>query len=68
MSMQYIRDRYNVPAKRFGRVVYSGNKKDEPGVITGTRGTYLLIRLDSQTVSLPYHPTFALRYLDEVAA
>ena len=61
--MNWIRKTYNVPAKRGGRVVYSGGSDDRYGTITGSRGQYLLIRLDGDKASLPYHPTWELRYL-----
>lgn len=41
MSMEYIRMYYAVPAKRGQKVVAHG----EPGIITGSRGAYLKIRL-----------------------
>lgn len=60
MSMEYIRTHYAVPAKRGGRVEYEG----KPGVITGTRDAHLRIRLDGEKHSLPYHPTWHIKYLD----
>lgn len=57
--MNYIRNHYNVPAKRGGRVRYNG----KPGVITGTRGQYLRIRLDGEKRAGNYHPTWRIEYL-----
>ena len=65
MSMQYIRDTYNVPAKRGGRVIYAGSGKDVGGVITGTRGGCLRIRLDGDKFSCKFHPTWKIKYLTE---
>lgn len=70
MSMDWIRSNYGVPAKRGGRVEYNPceGSKDEPGrlgTITGTRGPHLLVRLDGEKNSRPYHPTWRLRYLPE---
>lgn len=64
MSMQYIRDTYRVPAKRGGRVEFSGSALPIMGTITGSNGARLRIRLDGATVSLNYHPTWKLKYLD----
>lgn len=65
MSMEWVRKRYNVPAKRGGRVKYTGCGKDEFGTITGTSGGHLLIRLDGLKTSLHFHPTWELEYLDK---
>lgn len=65
MSLDYIRKRYGVPAKRFGRVEYTGQGKPALGTITGARGARLLIRLDGQKNSFPYHPTWELSYLEK---
>ena len=65
MTIQHIRDTYNVPAKVGGRVVYSGNGKDIGGVITGADGKYLRIRLDGDKISCRFHPTWKLTYLEE---
>lgn len=68
MTIAYIRKTYNVPARRGGRIEYCGGKKPELGTITVARGAYLLIRLDGQKASFPYHPTWSIRYLDGVPA
>lgn len=65
MSLQYIRDAYQVPAKRGGRVVYSGNGRDVSGVITGACGGWLRIRLDGDNFSCKFHPTWNIKYLAE---
>ena len=64
MSIDWIRKSYRVPAKVGGRVEYTGEKIARRGVITGQRGPHLLIRLDGEEQSSPYHPTWELRYLD----
>ncbi len=61
--MKYICKTYGVPAKRGGRVIYSGNGKDEYGTILSASGGYLNIRLDGAKHPLPFHPTWKLRYL-----
>ncbi len=60
MSMDYIRKTYDVPAKRGMRVCADGDN----GVITGSSGTYLLIRLDGEKTSNRYHPTWFMQYLE----
>jgi hypothetical protein len=69
-SFDWIRSHYGVPAKRGGRVEYTPceGSKDLPGkigTITGTSGPHLLIRLDGEKHSRPYHPTWQLRYFDQ---
>lgn len=65
MSMDYIRKNYGVPAKRGGRVEYTGCGKAELGTITGADGAYLCIRLDGLKQAGNFHPTWELRYLPE---
>lgn len=65
MSLDYIRSYYSVPARRGGRVEYLGGGKPQLGTITGARGGHIKIRLDGHKHANPYHPTWALRYLDE---
>lgn len=65
MSIAWVRRHYRVPAKRGGRVEYSGDGKPELGTITGTCGGHLRVRLDGIKHSMPFHPTWQIRYLDE---
>lgn len=58
-SAEYIRTRYGVPAKKGGKVIFNGR----PGVITGYRDAYLLIRLDGEKHSMPCHPMWRIEYL-----
>jgi len=65
MSFEYIRKTYKVPAKRGGRVEYTGEGKEpELGTITSANGAHLNIRLDGKKHTMPFHPTWKLRYLD----
>ncbi len=66
MSMKWIRENYDVPAKRGGRVIYTGGKTDERATIMSARNGSLRIRFDgsAHTHPLPFHPTWELRYLD----
>lgn len=63
MSLDWIRNNYDVPAHRGGRVEYTGGKEPASGTITGAQGGHVLIRLDGRKVAQPYHPTWKLRYL-----
>lgn len=69
MTLRYIRDYYDVPANRGQRVKYTGDctKRGKPklGTITGADGARLRIRMDGDSFSNLYHPTWELEYLDE---
>lgn len=56
--MDWIRLRYSIPAKRGMKIKYGGR----PGVITGSDGGYLLIRLDGERRPARYHPTWNIEY------
>lgn len=64
MSMDYIRETYGVPAKVGGRVNWRGGRHPSPGTITGSKGGYLMIRLDGQQHAMPYHPDWFIEYLE----
>lgn len=64
MSLEWIRTNYKVPAKRGGRVEYTGEKAPQLGTICGASGGHLSIRLDGVKHAMPFHPTWELRYLD----
>jgi hypothetical protein len=66
--MQWIRKRYNVPAKRGGRVEYTGKGFPEFGTIKSADGDYLRIRLDGLKRTKLFHPTWKLQYLDAAQA
>ena len=63
MSMEWVRKNYGVPAKRGGRIEYTGDGKKEPGAIRAASGAYLMIQLDGAKHTLPFHPTWKLRYV-----
>lgn len=63
MSMQYVRDYYRVPAKRGGRVRYTGGGQSRHGTIRSASGQYLRILLDGDKHAGTYHPTWSLEYL-----
>ena len=62
--MDYIRRYYGVPAKRGGRVRYTGDGTPKLGTITGTQGPHLVIRLDGERRTYGYHPMWRLEYLE----
>ncbi len=64
MSMSWIRKTYRVPAKRGGRVKYTGGKQPQYGTIVDANGQYLVIRLDGEAHELSYHPTWEITYLE----
>lgn len=68
MSMEYIRKSYGVPAKQGGRVRYTGDKGPHKtaryGTITGAHGSHLRIRMDGDSFSNIYHPTWEIEYLE----
>ena len=70
MTMAWIRRTYQVPAKRGGRIEYTGEGPDKPelGTITSARHGKLMIRLDGVKHTMPFHPTWRLRYLDAPAS
>lgn len=67
MSMDYIRDAYNVPAQRGARVEYRQKGHKAFGTITGSRGPYLRVRMDGSNKSAVFHPTWNLTYIAQEA-
>lgn len=68
MTLEYIRKTYGVPAKRGGRIVYTGSTK---GPLIGTiiRGgdSCLVVRLDGYPQVVRLHPTWEIQYLSGLA-
>ena len=64
MSLDYVRKYYKVPAKRGGRIEYTGEKVPRLGTICGANGAHLSIRLDGEKYASKFHPRWELRYLD----
>lgn len=66
MNFDYIRETYKVPAKRGMKVQYRDAQGElHDGVITSTRGAYLMIRMTPLKHPRPYHPTYCLDYFDK---
>ena len=61
-NFDYIRNYYGVPASLGGRVRYN-HREPILGTITGTSGPHILIKLDGERFSKPYHPTDGIEYL-----
>lgn len=56
-GIEYVRRYYGVPAKRGGRVVYTGlDGNPYPGTITSADGQYLRVRLDGDPIRYTVHP------------
>ncbi len=64
ISLAYICKTYSVPAKRGGRVRYTGCGVPKMGTIIGASGAHLNIRLDGAKHGMPFHPTWQIEYLD----
>jgi hypothetical protein len=62
VSMSYIRRTYGVPAKRGGRVRYTGGGKPELGTIRSA-GAHLNVQPDGVQAVRPCHPRWKLEYL-----
>ena len=63
MSLDYINKQYKLSIKVGTRVRYTGAKPSREGVVTGADGAHVLIRLDGDKNSFPFHPTWELEYL-----
>lgn len=68
MSMEYIRRAYGVPAKRGGRIKYTGNPHSVCfGRITSARNGRLRVLLDDRVPGyrgrVTLHPTWEIEYL-----
>jgi hypothetical protein len=64
-SLAWVRKYYRVPARRGGRIHYTGCGKSEYGTITGACGAHLRVRLDGVKHAMPFHPTWEIRYLTD---
>ncbi|MEM1297404.1 MAG: hypothetical protein AAGH89_18710 [Verrucomicrobiota bacterium] len=62
--MNYIRRAYGVPAKRGGRVRYTGSGDSRLGTIKSAKHGYLRILLDGDRWPGTFHPTWELEYLE----
>ena len=66
MSMEYVRTRYNVPAKRGRRVqVYLGDGRLAFDGRIASASHYIHVRTDSDSRSIAFHPTWNVVYFDD---
>lgn len=63
MSLEYIRNYYSVPAKRGGRIRFTGFDAPREGKIVGARQQYLRVRFDGWKRPQTLHPTWEVTYL-----
>ena len=61
--MEYIRNTYNVPAKRGVKVKYTGGVKPIFGKIVGTRNAHIRVKLEETQKTVSFHPTWKIEYL-----
>uniref|UniRef100_A0A1B0FJC8 Uncharacterized protein n=1 Tax=Glossina morsitans morsitans TaxID=37546 RepID=A0A1B0FJC8_GLOMM len=65
---EYVRDAQNCEAKiaewRLQLLPAAQQGKGGEGTITSSRGPHILVRLDGDDFSVPFHPTWKMRYLD----
>jgi hypothetical protein len=66
-DFEYIRKKYKVPAKLGARIRYTGGVKPKVGKIIGTINGHLIVKLNGQRMTYPYHPTWKIEYLDNEA-
>lgn len=67
-SLEYIRETYGVPAKRGGRIRYTGNTEPIDGTITSASGPYIRVRFDDRKITVRLHPTWNIKYLTPCGA
>lgn len=60
MSAAYVRNYYQVPAKRGMRIKIEG----KPALIVGFSGAHLRIRIDGEKHIVNAHPTWEITYPD----
>ncbi|MFC8447590.1 hypothetical protein [Kitasatospora sp. NPDC057223] len=65
MTADWIRRHYDVPARRGGRIAYTGDptKGRQLGTIVAFPDSHLRIRLDGQRHLITTHPTWKIEYL-----
>ena len=64
MGIEQVRKSRGVPAKRGGRVRYTGSGRVQYGTIKSAKHGYLKILLDGDKWPKTFHPTWELEYLD----
>lgn len=67
MSMDYVRKTYGVPAKRGGRIRFTGDCEPIEGTILSATHR-LRVRFDGSKARVWLHPTWCVEYLDSTPA
>ena len=62
-NMERTRKWYGVPAKRGGRIAYTGDGVRVLGTIKGARDCRLIVLLDGIKNTVILHPTWKIEYL-----
>jgi hypothetical protein len=62
-NMARTRKWYGVPAKRGGRIAYTGSGKRELGTICSAKNCRLNVRLAGMKSTVILHPTWEIEYL-----
>jgi hypothetical protein len=63
--MERIRDYYKVPAKRGGKIIYSGDGVPKKGTIKSAKSGRLRVLLEGYKHLVTLHPTWEIEYLTE---
>lgn len=63
MSLQAIRDYYQVPATQGQRIRYNGGFTPTEGTIMGAKDTKLLVDFGAEVGEYLMHPTWQIQYL-----
>lgn len=68
MSLKYIAEQFNVPARRGVRVISHDGPTQRSGTIIGARGALLRVEFAGETESTLVHPRRKLDYVTEEVA
>lgn len=59
MSLEWIRQQYNVPAWKGRGIEFDG----KPGRIVGANGPHLRVRIEGYRYPVTCHPTWRIKYV-----
>jgi hypothetical protein len=66
MSLEYIRNYYNVPAYTGKKVEYTSLAgKKYTGTIVGGKDAYIVLEFEENMLNGAYHPTWNINYLEK---
>jgi len=60
ISLEYIRNYYNVPAFKGAKVKYKGTE----ATIKGGRSQYIVLEFADKSMNGNYHPTWEIEYIE----